>query len=60
MEEIIARGNGNYIRGYAAKVAHQNGYKSMWLFSGQPILLADRRYLLWQDEDGFLTVSREA
>lgn len=29
MEEIIARGNGNYIKGVAAKVAHKNGYMAV-------------------------------
>ena len=58
--KIIARGNGNYISGVAAKHSHRNGYKSMWLFAEAPILRADRRYLLIEDENGFLTVAREA
>ena len=55
----IARGNGNRINGIANRIAHNEGYKSMWLYSDKPILKANRWYTLWMDEDGFLTVSRE-
>jgi len=60
MREVIARGNGNYIAGVACKVSKENGYKSMWAFTDAPILRSDRRYLLWQDEKGALSVERQS
>ena len=56
--EVIARGNGNYIDAVANRIAHENGYTSMWLFCEKPILKQDREYVLFQGEDGFLTVGR--
>lgn len=55
----IARGNGKEINDIASRIANMEGYESMWLHSDKPILKANRRYILWMDESGFLTVSRE-
>ena len=42
----IASGNGNRIMGIANRIAHNEGYKSMWLYSDKPILKANRWYTL--------------
>ena len=55
----IARGNGKVINDNASRISHMEGYESMWLHCDKPILKANRRYILWMDENGFLTVSRE-
>lgn len=54
----LAQGNGNYIRGLADKISHQNGYRSMWLFTNKPILRNDRFYYLYETNSGLLFVNR--
>lgn len=57
-DQVIAKGDSDFITEVANQVSEYFDYDSMWLFTERPILKPKRTYLLWFDGD-FLTVSQE-